>query len=266
MNNRVFIQILLVIIGALATGYAGYWFGENPDQIIEIEYRKDVDENFENVIGSDKNLEIYYDEKIVKKMSNVSYNIINNTNKNLGETKLYFETKNKDTPPIFYNIRPPENYPAKAITPTFSNEGQYIFELEYLNRANSILDGIVFTFYFLGDSQPEMLVKTGNKGVSIKERQYRELGALERVNKIIKNLWYVFVAYLIVIYVLLLVDRQGRTLKNKYFRSVAEDELEVHKFTEREEIINRLTQASNKSYSLLFILKHILKRFFLLSE
>ncbi|WP_230432450.1 hypothetical protein [Plesiomonas shigelloides] len=116
MKTEYFWQILFVLLGALASAYAGYWFGNQPDQATNIEYRLDSNSNLQRLIGKTDKLKITYDSNDLDALSNITYLIANTSKKNLDKIKIYFEVDDKSKLPLFNNVSPPENYPDEAVT------------------------------------------------------------------------------------------------------------------------------------------------------
>lgn len=202
MKIDYFLQIILILVGALASAYAGYWFGNQPDDISTIEYRERSDGNLINIIGGADKLKITYGENELKKLSNRSYTIANTSKANLDKIKIYFDIENKNSLPIFHNVYTPWDYPKEAITLISDKNGVYIFELEYLNRSESIWDGVTIIFYFPGEAPSNITLKTGTKAVSIKEHSYKPPELIDYLVLIFEQVWWLIGLNFIVLYLL----------------------------------------------------------------
>ena len=170
------LQLLLVLIGAVATAYGGYWYGNLPESIHTIEYEVSVERELKKGTFSDsKQLKMTFGDMELNELSRLSYKIANTSRKNLGKLQLHFEMPSDRKLPLFYDVDFPKNYPKKAVN-LLTNMGHvgdvYVFEMDYLNRANSIWEGaITFHFYFDAKVPPEVILKAGTGGVVVKEYQ-----------------------------------------------------------------------------------------------
>jgi hypothetical protein len=199
------------MVGAFASGYAGYYFGNQPEDNTVLEYNKITNKNLKNILGGVNGIKITYEDKELEKVSNSRYTIINNTDKNLDKFKLYFEVTDNNLP-LFHSITPPESYPKEAITLISKNNGIYIFEVEYLNNTTKVWDGLDFTFYFSGSEPPEIKVKTGSKGIQIREYKYKERSTVEFFIDVVMTLWWLLSIYFILAYLVLKLGRVRRNL------------------------------------------------------
>ena len=248
-------QVLFILVGALASAFAGYWFGNQPDSSAIIEYRKDSNDNLHHLMGGTDELKITYGENSLEALSNASYLIANTSNKNLDKIKIYFDLKDKTILPIFHKVSPPKNYPQEAITLISKTNGVYIFELEYLNRTESIWDGIGFSFYFGGNEAPNINVKTGTKGVSIQQFSTQGLTPTKLIVGMFKKLWWFLLIYMILGYFLFKFRRVEKREKQSMLRQAISLELESNTDREKCDVVESIIASTTKSPSFIMVVK-----------
>ncbi|MCI5121136.1 MAG: hypothetical protein D3908_08110 [Candidatus Electrothrix sp. AUS4] len=257
MKRDYFGQILFILIGAFASGYAGYWFGNQPENVITIEYRKDFSNSFRWSIGGGDKIKITYNDNMLKDVSAVSYIIANTSKKNLDKLKIYFEIKDKKSLPLFHIVKPPETYPMEAVTLISKKDGVYIFELEYLNRAESIWDGIAFSFYFAGDKPPELSVKTGTKGILLNEYSLKKPSFFEILVAMIKKFRYVVIFYIIFSLIGVRYQRAARKVRKDELKKTIESEVNKINGTEASEAVSRIMNSFYRVPSFKQVVKYM---------
>lgn len=251
-------QVLLIIIGALASAYAGYWAGHQPVESLIVEYRKDINKNLKSLIGDTNHIEISYDGKSLNNLSNISYTIANTTVKDLDKFKLYFEISDKKNIPIFHNVSPPKDYPKEAVTLISQKDGVYVFELEYLNRSKSLWEGVSFSFYFTGKEPPNISVKTGTKGIGIKEYEYKKLEVFDISLLVLKNVWWLLVLAGLFQYFIYRLEKTKIEVKKEEFKEMLE--LTLGTQSEVDEQVEEIINESTKSPSFIKVIKYMFSR------
>lgn len=205
-------QLVFILLGAFASGYAGYYFGNQPEENSILEYIEYSQKNLKSILGNVDDISISYKGGELEKISNTRFSILNNTEKNLDKFKLYFEVSDKKSLPLFHSITPPESYPKEAVTLISSNDGVYIFEVEYLNKTEGSWRGLDFVFYFSGSEPSKIDVKTGTKGMQIKEFKFGERDSSEFIFAVIQKTWWLLALYIILAYFLLKLSKVRRGL------------------------------------------------------
>jgi hypothetical protein len=175
--------------------------------------------NLKQIFGEgNKELKMTYGGKELGELSSVSYVIANRTKKNLDKIRLYFEIYDKDFLPVFYNVLPPKIYPKEAVTFISAVDGVYVYEIEYMNRTESIWDGLGFAFYFAGGDPPEITLKTGTKGVAIKKYQYESPDALKVIILVFKDTWWFLPIFSLLVYFSIRFNRFEHIVKEQEMR------------------------------------------------
>lgn len=260
LKTEHFWQIIFVLLGALASAYAGYWFGNQPDQTSTIEYRLDYNTNLQRLIGDTDKLKITYAEKNLDALSNISFSITNTSKKNLDKIKIYFEILDKSKLPIFHNVSPPKNYPNEAITLISDKNGIYVFELEFLNRTDSIWDGINFSFYFGGSEPPKIEVKTGTKGVSIQQYSLDNISKLDIAVDLIAEVWLPLIVYLAFVFLLFRFSKSLKKGKAEMYKKNIIEELSKNSDENKDVLATRIFEASKLEPKFKDIVKGMFKK------
>lgn len=259
LKTEYFWQILFALVGALASGYAGYWFGNQPEAASVIEYQQHSNDNLHRIIGGTEKLQIIYGETPLDALSSISYRIANTSGKNLDKVKIYFDVQDKDILPIFHNVSPPADYPKEAITQISDQNGVYIFELEYLNRTESVWDGIGFSFYFGGSEPPDIAVKTGTKGVSLERQASGRIDTMAIFVGVIKRTWWILLAYLAIGYLYLWYVKAERKAKEAMFRTLIKAELAKTENINENQVVDNILEASKKRPSVTATIQRVLR-------
>lgn len=241
--------MLFVLIGALASAYAGYWFGNQPDEASVIEYRVNTMSDLQSLIGGNRKLKIAYQDTPLEALSNTSFQVANTSKKNLDKIKMYFEIEDKSELPIFHTVSPPKSYPKEAITLISESKGVYVFELEYLNRADSVWDGIGFSFYFGGSDSPKINLKTGTKGVSIQQYSSGSISATEVIARVIAETWWFLLIYLFGGYLLFKYRKAEKAEKERIFKEKIKVALANKKAGNEADIVENILKESKKEPS-----------------
>lgn len=205
-------QLVFILLGSLASGYAGYYFGNQPEENSILEYSEHSQKNLKSIFGNVDDISISYKGAELEKISSTRFSILNYTDKNLDEFKLYFEVSDKNSLPLFHSITPPESYPKEAVKLISSNDGIYIFEVEYLNKTEESWRGLDFVFYFSGSEPSKIDVKTGTKGLQIKEFKFGERDSSEFIFAAIQKTWWLLALYIILTYFVLKASKIRKEL------------------------------------------------------
>ncbi|MCP8688923.1 hypothetical protein [Marinobacterium sedimentorum] len=260
MKSEYIWQVMFVLVGALASAYAGYWFGNQPDESSIIEYRSDSTSNLQSLMGGNNKLKITYEGRSLDALSSTSFQIANTSEKNLDKVKIYFELEDKSNSPIFHTVSPQKVYPKEAVTLISEKNGVYVFELEYLNRTDSIWDGIAFSFYFGGSDSPKINVKTGTKGVSIRQYTNDNISASKIFVRVIVEVWWFLLIYLSGGYLFYKYRKAERVKKENLFKSSIAAELADQEGKSEAEIVENILKVSKREPSFKETLKSMFGR------
>jgi hypothetical protein len=243
-------QVLLVIIGAFASAYAGYWVGKQPEDSHVIVYREDSIDNLHRILGIADKLQITYEGIALSELSSVNYQIANTSKRNLDNVRLYFEVEDTMSTSIFHLVHPPEEYPMEAVSLVSDKDGVYVFDLEYLNRSEHLRDGFSFAFYFAGGEPPKMAVKVGTRGVLLSRYVPKQPSGTEVVLVVLEKTWYVLLIYGFAVYLSIRLSGRLRKVKVADLRSTIKAELSGIDEPERSRKVDRIMEASMRNPSL----------------
>ena len=240
-------QIVLVLIGALASAYAGYWFGNRPEEPAIIEYRESVNKDLRERIGDTEKLEITFDGNKLEQVSRISFGVANTSDSDFGPIELHFEIEDPRITPLFHDVTPPDTYPKDAVSLMSSKDGVYVFELDYLNRSDSIWEGTFnFSFYF-GEAPPKIDLKVGSKGISLKEYDLLTPNSIATI--FISNVWWLIAIYGIIIYISIRFLRTHDKIKESKFKQSLIFILKKNQSLSDDEKIDKILESSKSSPS-----------------
>ncbi|MBM7071393.1 hypothetical protein JQC92_04975 [Shewanella sp. 202IG2-18] len=249
-------QILFILLGAFASAYAGYYYANQPEEDIVLEYQEFKNKNLKKVFGETKAIKIFHGEKEIEALGNVRFSILNNSSKNIDKFKVYFEVNNADELPLFHSLTSPDSYPKEAVTLISKNEGVYIFEVEYLNRTKKRWDSLDFVFYFADATTPKVHIKTGTKGVVLKKYEYKEKTVFEIILGSLKRIWWVLLAYSFLIYFLMKRANIRRKLHKKKIDQILIDTIEKDNDLTSEQKIEKINEVLTSSPKFSEVMKH----------
>lgn len=189
-------QAVFVIVGALASAYGGYWVGNQPESVGALQFRIATDEGLKSIFGRSDDVRLIYKEVEQTDISRVTVQVANTTNKNVENVRIYLEVKDKSRPAIISDFTVPDGYPRDIVKVLPSEGGVYSFNVEYMNRTPEFWDGFRFTLYFSGEKPPDVGVKVGSKGLTIKPHEFGESSVTDRVVRVIGATWWFFLLYI----------------------------------------------------------------------
>ncbi len=210
-------QFILVIVGVLATSYAGYWLGNRPEKSDVITYRSIYNEDAKKIFGNAKEVTVLVKGEPVINIQSITFLLANTSNKNLGNVRVFFKVKSNKSGLLFVDHQASEDMPTIAMRPLPVSDGIRGYEFDYLNRTASVYAGAKVTFYFSGPEKPEVSVLAGSKGLLISEYQPSAGFSLERLSLVASKLWPVFLGYLIFSAISVYITRASRKLRERNF-------------------------------------------------
>ncbi|MFZ8767316.1 hypothetical protein LCE44_26535 [Vibrio harveyi] len=217
MKTEHFWQLFFVFVGAFSSAYAGYYFTNQPQEkpVLTYEYIESVDLN--KTLGETGDITMIYKGKELKNLTKHLYTIANLSAKDLGTVKLHFEFDG-GVYPAFYTIDENKLIPRKAVRLLSNTDGSYIFELDFMNSVDRMWNGLVFEFYFIGDEKPNITLKSGVKGLSIKEQAYTYPSFLEYLISGLKRVWWLVGLATLLLYMLTKYEKHSSLLAKEKLR------------------------------------------------
>lgn len=250
MKKEHFLQLLFALISALVSGLGVYYFNNQPEKSISLEYRQHTLNNLKSAFGDVDDIQITYKNKLLEKISNTRFYIRNNSDKNIDEFKLYFEIKSKDDLPLFHTVTVPETYPEDTVKLISKDNGVFVFVVKYFNRDIEIWNDLEFTFFFAGLTPPEIQVKTGTKGMIIKKQGYNKRSTLEITQYILARTWWLLILIIVCFYTLIKTMRIIDKLYMEDFNTALREVIKNNKQLSDNEKIEQIKERYQKEISL----------------
>lgn len=181
MKKERYWQIGLVLLGALPAAAVTWWVSNQPDAIHSLQYLEIRDAGLHKALGTNNpELQIIYGDREIDALSRVNFQIANLSSQNLGQFKLYFEIEG-DVQPLFHSYQSNTDFPIQEITQL----DPLTYEFSYLNRSESIVDGISYTFQFAQEVPPLISAKVGTQGISISKYVEKDFYGISSNNFVI---------------------------------------------------------------------------------
>lgn len=249
-------QFIFILVGAFASGYAGYYYANQPETNTVLEYQEYTNKNLKNIFGGTESVKILYQQKELEALSSVRYSLMNNTGKNIDKFKIYFEVEDKKNIPLFHSLTPPDSYPKEAVTLISKDNGVYIFEVEYFNKTNKTWNGLDFVFYFSGSEPSIINIKTGSKGIYLKKYEYQQLSVIHYILKAMLKMWWVLAVYILIAYVSFKVGKVRRYLHKKDIHKTLVENISENTTLSTEEKITKIKDAISTSPKIKLVFKN----------
>ena len=200
-------QAALVLIGALASAYAGYLVANQPEQPGVIQYVTDNDDGLKRLFGSSSDLRLSYKGIPQTDISRASLLVLNKSKRAVENVRIYIEPNSKTRPAIAVDFDVPRGYPREIVKALPGENGVYPFDIKYINRGEGYQDAFRFTLYFIGSNSPKLEATIDAKG-HILQKQDSLFDRSSFILFVLKDSWWVFAVYIGVVAGYL---RYGRT-------------------------------------------------------
>ncbi|MEZ8832601.1 hypothetical protein AB6E63_06435 [Vibrio cyclitrophicus] len=244
MKTEHFWQLFFVFVGAFSSAYAGYYFSNQPKDTPTLTYEYIANVDLNKTLGETGDITMIYNGKELNNLTKHLYTIANLSANDLGVIKLHFEFEN-EIYPAFYTIDENKVIPKKAIRLLSNSEGSYIYEIDFINKMDRIWNGLVFEFYFVGDEKPQISLKSGVKGLAVKERVYEPLNFTDYMLSGLKKLWWLISIAVMLSYLMMRYERQSKLVAKEKLKSA----LDKIKESVSEEAIMDIKKATEKEPS-----------------
>lgn len=223
MKFEYFWQLVLLVIGVIATTYAGYWMGNRPEQSNVVEYLWVYNEDATKIFGKGNEVSVLVKGSPVESIQSLTYYIANTSNKNLENLKIYFRVESEKEKLLFVDYRTSDGMPSIAMKQLSPSDDLYGFEFDYLNRSSNAWSGAKITFYFSGEEKPTISVMPGSKGMKVQEYKETRAFSIERVLWAMSKMWPILAAYFIFFAITSYLSSSSRKLKDEMFHNVVFD-------------------------------------------
>lgn len=217
-------QSIFVIIGALASAYGGYWVGNRPDHVQQLEYRIDTDASLKRNFGRSGDVKLIYKGSEQTDISRVTIRVANTSKKNAEKIKIYIETQDKSRSAIITDFDVPDGYPRDVVKIVAYSDG-VCFEVDYMNHTEEFWDSFLFTLYFSGDKPPKAEVKLAAKGFSLRKYEFSKIDRIDILCAISSDwsFWCVLLLYICCSCLWLRYQRVAKELRLSHANEILAD-------------------------------------------
>lgn len=197
--------------------------GNQPERVGTLEYRIDTDESLKRFFGSSGDVRLSYKGVEQTDISRVNVRVANTSKKNTEKVRVYLEVKDKTRPAIIADFDVPEGYPRDVVKVQPAADGVYAFDIDYMNRTPQFWDAFRFTLYFSGPKTPDVDVKIGAKGLTLRKYDFGSVDTFDLLIRVVGSTWWFLALYAAGAYAFIKYNRIARSLRDAHAKEIMEE-------------------------------------------